>query len=599
MGQIKNRDQVRIEDTWKVEDLYQTVELWEEDYKKVEEYTKEAPKWENKVADNLFEVLEFLKTSQIMLERVYQYAFLLHASDGSNSTNQALTSRATSLISNYSAAVSYVEVELLAMDKERLDSLLKESKFDEHRVMVQKLVRFKDHILTSNEEKIMAMQSEIASKASDAFGALTNVDLDFGTLVVDGKRMSLTQSTYSLFLQHPDRKVRQRAYHKFYKAFDNHKNVITHLYDSSVKQNIFRSKVRSYDDVLAQALFSDKVDKSVYTSLIESVHKAFPLLHRYYDLRAKVLGLKQLSHYDVYVPLVKDVKVKHTYEEAVDVISNSLKILGDEYVDVVTKGLTTDRWVDRYENKGKRAGAFSSGIFASHPYILMNYNEDVLRDVFTLTHEAGHAMHSYYSAKNNPFPSYDYTIFEAEVASTFNEQLLADYMIKNSSDKNLLAYIIGKQIDDVVATLFRQTMFAEFEMIVHQEVEQGKPITVDYLRSTYRALLKAYFGPNVKLFGVSDLECLRIPHFYRAFYVYKYATGISAAIALANKVMNGDQQDRDDYLNFLKSGGSRYPIEALQLAGVDMTTTEPVDNALKHFGSLLDRFEQLVLTKGS
>src|SRR5690554_5277523 len=271
MGQIKNRDQVRIEDTWKVEDLYQTVELWEEDYKKVEEYTKEAPKWENKVADNLFEVLEFLKTSQIMLERVYQYAFLLHASDGSNSTNQALTSRATSLISNYSAAVSYVEVELLAMDKERLDSLLKESKFDEHRVMVQKLVRFKDHILTSNEEKIMAMQSEIASKASDAFGALTNVDLDFGTLVVDGKRMSLTQSTYSLFLQHPDRKVRQRAYHKFYKAFDNHKNVITHLYDSSVKQNIFRSKVRSYDDVLAQALFNDKVDKSVYTSLIESV----------------------------------------------------------------------------------------------------------------------------------------------------------------------------------------------------------------------------------------------------------------------------------------------------------------------------------------
>jgi oligoendopeptidase F len=303
----------------------------------------------------------------------------------------------------------------------------------------------------------------------------------------------------------------------------------------------------------------------------------------------------KLTHYDVYVPIVKGITVKHSYEEAVDVIGKALSPLGKDYVKTLQEGLTAARWVDRYENKGKRSGAFSSGIYSGYPYIMMNYKEDVLRDVFTLAHEGGHSMHSYYSARNNPFPSYDYTIFEAEVASTFNEQLLADYLVSHAESKEMVAYVLGKQIDDVVATLFRQTMFAEFEMLVHQQAEQGEPNTVASLRSTYRKLMEQYFGPNVKLFSLSDLEGLRIPHFYRAFYVYKYATGISAAITLAEKVLKGNEEDKNRYLEFLKSGGSRYPMDSLRLAGVDMSTPEPVEKALDTFTGLLDKFEALML----
>jgi oligoendopeptidase F len=333
----------------------------------------------------------------------------------------------------------------------------------------------------------------------------------------------------------------------------------------------------------------------VYDNLINAVHEALPQLHRYYALRRKLLGLKELAHYDVYVPLVEGVTVRHSYEEAVDVICEALAPLGDSYVATLKNGLTNERWVDRYENKGKRSGAFSSGIFSGYPYIMMNYKEDVLRDVFTLAHEGGHSMHSYHSSRNNPYPSYDYTIFEAEVASTFNEQLLADHLLKNAQSKEMQAYILGKQIDDVVATLYRQTMFAEFELLVHRQAEQGEPNTLSSLRTTYRNLLETYFGPEVKLLKTSDLEGLRIPHFYRAFYVYKYATGISAAITLADKVLHGTIEDRDRYLEFLKSGGSRYPMDALKVAGVDMTTEEPVRKALESFASLLDRFEQLML----
>jgi oligoendopeptidase F len=340
-------------------------------------------------------------------------------------------------------------------------------------------------------------------------------------------------------------------------------------------------------------LFPDNVDASVYDSLISSVKEALPSLHNYYEVRRKELGLKTLNHWDVYAPMVGSIKVSHTYEEAVNLIVKALKPLGSEYTDTLKEGLTKQRWVDRYENKGKRSGAFSSGIYSGLPYILMNYHNDVLRDVFTLAHEGGHSMHSYYSAKNNPFPSYDYTIFEAEVASTFNEQLLAHYLLENSDDKEMKRYILSKQLEDTVATLYRQTMFAEYEHIIHQLGEKGEPLTVDLLRGEYRKLLGEYFGPKVKLGKESDLEGLRIPHFYRAYYVYKYATGISAAVALSQKVLRGGEKERGDYLSFLSSGGSKYPIESLRLAGVDMSSPEPVRDALKTFDSLLESFTAL------
>ena len=324
------------------------------------------------------------------------------------------------------------------------------------------------------------------------------------------------------------------------------------------------------------------------------MHKAFPILHRYYALRKKVLKVDELRHYDVYVPLVGSIKTHKTYEEAAQIVNEALKPLGKDYTDVIYAGLTKDRWVDRYENKGKRSGAFSSGGFIGEPYILMNYKEDVLGDVFTLAHEGGHSMHSYYSKRNNPFPCYEYTIFEAEVASTFNEQLIAKYFMDNAESEEMKTYIIAKQVDDIIATLFRQTMFAEFELLCHTQQESGEPLTVDSLRKTYRGLLEAYFGPDMHFEDNSDMEGLRIPHFYNAYYVYKYATGISAAIALSERVLNGGKQELEDYLGFLKSGGSKFPIQTLNGAGVDMSTQAPVEAAMRKFEDLLTQLEKRI-----
>ena len=595
---ILDRKDVPVEDTWDLTALYENDEAWETDCKWIEHEMDESARFQGKIGGSpasLLNVLNWLSKVGQKVERVMQYAFLHHATDGGDPVNQRRQSLAHQLMTRFSAATSFIEPEILAIDSNSISSWIEKPEFEEHRIMVEKMLRFKPHVLSADEERIMALQGEIGGKAQEVFGVLTNVDLDFGHIITNEGKIPLTQGTYAYLLQNPDRKVRERTYRKFYGVFDSHKQTLASLYDTSVKQDLFRAKVRSYPDSLSMFLFPDNVETSVYDNLINAVHEALPQLHRYYALRRKLLGLKELAHYDVYVPLVEGVTVRHSYEEAVDVICEALAPLGDSYVATLKNGLTNERWVDRYENKGKRSGAFSSGIFSGYPYIMMNYKEDVLRDVFTLAHEGGHSMHSYHSSRNNPYPSYDYTIFEAEVASTFNEQLLADHLLKNAQSKEMQAYILGKQIDDVVATLYRQTMFAEFELLVHRQAEQGEPNTLSSLRTTYRNLLETYFGPEVKLLKTSDLEGLRIPHFYRAFYVYKYATGISAAITLADKVLHGTIEDRDRYLEFLKSGGSRYPMDALKVAGVDMTTEEPVRKALESFASLLDRFEQLML----
>lgn len=593
---IPKREEVRKEDTWDVSHLYKDVDEFHKDIEKIKELSKKATSFQgtlDKSKENLLHVLNYLTEVGIISEKVMQYSFLRHASDGMDDENQRLKSIATTLLTEFSALTSYIEPEILAIDTSVISSWLTDSMFDDYRIMVIKMLRFKPHILRAEMEQVMALQSEVASGAHDSFSALTNIDLDFGTITTEEGEIPLSQSTYSLFMQHPDQKIREKAYTQFYAVFKSHENTLASLYNTSVKQNIFRSKVRKYENVRSMFLFGDKVDDAVYDSLIQSVKEALPSLHRYYEIRKEQLGVERLNHYDMYAPMVQGVKVKHTYEEAVDVIAASLSPLGEEYVNTLTKGLTEDRWVDRYENKGKRSGAFSSGIYSGHPYILMNYHEDVLRDVFTLTHEGGHSMHSYYSAKNNPYPSYDYTIFEAEVASTFNEQLLAHYLINNTDDEIMKKYIISKQLDDTVATLFRQTMFAEFEHNIHTLAQDGEPITVKLLRSQYRSLLEEYFGKEVALREESDLEGLRIPHFYRAYYVYKYATGISVAIALSQKVLNGGKKERDDYLTFLSSGGSKYPIESLLLAGVDMSQPKPVKDALGTFDSLLTQFTSL------
>ncbi len=525
------------------------------------------------------------------IETTANYASLQHAADVSDAEAQDREGRVMMAVTAAESASSFFFPELMAIPDETIASWIEDPSFDDYRIFLKKQVRMKDHILSEKEENLLALQSESAQTAQKTFSFLNNVDLHFGTVKVDGKDQPLTHSTYSVFMENPDRKIRETAYTQFYGEFEKHQNTIASLYAGSVNQDIFISRARGYASSLDAALFSNKVPLSVYHNLIDTVHKNLPTLHEYYELRKEVLGLSELRHYDVYVPLVKNVDTKTSYEEAVEICRNALQPLGSEYTDTLCGGLLGG-WVDRYENKGKRSGAFSSGAYTGYPYILLNYKDSAIRDVFTMAHEGGHSMHSHYSKSNNPFMCYDYTIFEAEVASTFNEELVFEYLLKNAGDKNMRSYLLAMRANDILATLHRQTMFAEFELKAHQLVEEGTPLNAQVLRKIYRRLLEEYFGPSMVFEPNSDLEGLRIPHFYNAFYVYKYSTGISAALALAKRVTQGGKSEREDYFKFLKSGGSRYPIESLRLAGVDMESSEPIQSALDTFAQILAELKE-------
>lgn len=589
--EIPLRSQVAESDKWDLSSLYPCDEAWETDLGRLKKKIEEAGKFKGTLAKSpvaLLSAMKWLSDSMMLAEQVYVYASLKYASQSDDPDNQRMIGTISQVYTDLIAAVSYMDPEILEI--KNLEKIIEDKDFDDCRIYLKKILRQKSHTLSPVEEELLAKQSELQSTPNKAFEMLTNVDMDFGD--IDG--MPLSQSTWASFMINPDREIRRRAYEQFYETYRSHEQTIATLYAASVKQDIFNARVRGFGTALDSALYGDDVPKSVYTGLIEAVHRALPLLHRYYGLRKRILGLSELRHYDVYVPLVGSIKTHKTYEQAAAIVKEALKPLGEDYVKTLYKGITTDRWVDRYENKGKRSGAFSSGGFIGAPYILLNYKEDVLGDVFTLAHEGGHSMHSYYSKRNNPFLCYDYTIFEAEVASTFNEQLVARYLTQNAESEQMRTFIIAKQIDDMIATLFRQTMFAEFELLCHTQQEQGQILTVSTLRKTYRDLLKSYFGPEMVLEENSDLEGLRIPHFYNAYYVYKYATGISAAIALSERVLNGGWRELDDYLGFLKSGGSKFPIQSLKNAGVDMSTQAPVEAAMKKFEALLSQFEKAI-----
>jgi oligoendopeptidase F len=419
--------------------------------------------------------------------------------------------------------------------------------------------------------------------------------MKFGVLVDEnGHERPLTQSSFSSFLVKRDDDLRKRAFHQFYAEFRGHQYTLAASLTYSVKADVFRARARHYSSSLEAALFPDDVPTPVYDELIKSVRANLKPLFRYFDLRCRALKLRELHHYDTYVPLVPEIETRFTFNEAADMVLTALDPLGKEYVNVLTEGLRTGRWCDRYETKGKRSGAFSSGSYEAPPYILMNYKEDVFADVYTLAHEAGHSMHSWFSQNSQLFQDYEYPIFLAEVASTFNEELLTDHLLKTTSDPRMRAYIINRQIDDLRGTLFRQTMFAEFEKIIHAIDESGDALTLDVFRSQYHKLLEAYFAENFVLDPELDLECLRIPHFYHAFYVYKYATGISAAVALSQRVLSGEPGNVEAYLNFLRSGGSKFPLETLKAAGVDMTSSRPVESTLRLFEQRLDELEELL-----
>ena len=595
---IPARKDVSAENKWNLSSIYKSDEEWEENLKLIPQYTKEVAAFKGKLGSNpetLLQALKAIEKANLQIETVYHYASLKHEADEDDTKASDAYGRALMVYTNMEAELSFVDPELQEIEDSKIREWIAKPEFADYKIFIEKLLYFKKYILSEKEERILSLQGQAAQTPDTAFSVLTNVDMNktFGTVTENGVEKPLTETTWGLFMHSQDRKVREEAYKKFYAKFEEHQNTIAALYSGSVNQDVFSMRARGYESSLHAALYGNKVPVSVYHNLIDCIHKNLPVLHEYYSLRKKALGLDELRHYDVYVPLVKSVETKTTYEEAVEICRKAMAPLGKEYTDRLCSGLLNG-WADRYENVGKRSGAFSSGCYIGDPFILLNYHEENIRDVFTMAHEGGHSMHSWYSVHNNPFMCYEYTIFEAEVASTFNEELVFEYLLKNAKTPEMKKYLLAMRADDILATLHRQTMFAEFELKAHEYVENGTPLTPELLRKTYRELLELYFGPEMHFEDNSDMEGLRIPHFYTAFYVYKYATGISAALALAHRVTTGGDKEREDYFKFLKSGGSRYPIESLKIAGVDMESVEPVQAACDTFKDIVEQLKNLL-----
>ena len=595
---VATRAEIPDSDKWDLTHLFANVDKWKEDFRWVEQTYSRIKEWKGRLgqaAKNLAECLEFEKELDLKIEKLYHFASLQLAEDNANTQYLARVGQIQNLFTKIGEAFAFVVPEIQAIDDETFAKFVVDSALAGWRIKLHKIRRLKQHVLSEPEERILALGAAALNGYDDIFSQLTDVDMKFGALIDEtGREKPLTQSSFSSFLVKCDNELRKRAFHQFYAEFQDHQYTLASSLAYSVKADAFRARARNYSSSLEAALFPDDVPVSVYENLIKSVRANFAPLFRYFELRRRVLKLKELHQYDTYVPMVAEIESRISFDEAVDKVVVALQPLGKEYVDVLRDGLN-GRWCDRYETKGKRSGAFSSGSYGAPPYILMNYKEDVFADLYTLAHEAGHSMHTWFAQKSQKFQDYDYPIFLAEVASTFNEELLTHYLLEQTRDPRMRAYIINRQIDDIRGTLFRQTMFAEFEKIIHQIEESGEALTLDVFKMEYHKLLTAYFAENFVLDPQLDLECLRIPHFYGAFYVYKYATGISAAVALSQKVLRGDAHAVDAYLGFLKAGGSKFPLETLKTAGVDMTTPAPIESTLRLFEGRLGELEELLV----
>ena len=594
---IPTRADVSDSDKWDLTLLFADVGKWHEDVAWITATYPKIIEWKGRVGESpqtLAEVLEFEKQLDLKIERVYHFASLQLAEDSANNDYLARVGQLQNLMTKLAEASAFVVPEIQAIDEARWKKFVGDPTLKDWRIPLHKIRRMRPHILSEREERLLALGAAALDGYDDAFSQLTNVDMKFGVLIdLDGREKPLTQSTYSSFLLKRDRVLRERAFKQFYEEFQDHQFTLAAALAYSVKADAFRARARNFPSALEASLFKDDVPIAVYDGLINAVRKGIPPLLRYYELRRRVLGLDQLRAYDTYVPLVPEIETHVSFDEAINKVIASLAPLGEEYTRTLADGMR-GRWCDRYETKGKRSGAFSSSSYHAPPYILMNYKEDVFADVYTLAHEAGHSMHTWFSAKSQLFQNYDYPIFLAEVASTFNEELLTHFLLEQTGNPKMRAYIINRQIDDIRGTLYRQTMFAEFERVIHGIEEAGGALTLEVFKGEYRKLLEAYFGEAMAIDASLDLECLRIPHFYHAFYVYKYATGLSAAVTLSQRVLYGEPGAVEKYLGFLKSGGSKFPLETLRDAGVDMTTAEPIKSTIALFEKRLSELEAVL-----
>ncbi len=595
--QLLSRSKVKNADTWDLASLFANDEAWEDAFSAWEKEIEGYAQFQGKLAESaetLAKCLKFDEAFDRAGERLGTYAHLKTTEDTADSRYQRMQGRYVNAAGRAGEAASYIRPEILAIPSVKIKKMLDSAILKPFRLLLERLLRYKPHTLSKKEERLLAMQTEMAQAAGQVFRQLNDADLKFGTVKdTEGQPVELSHAVFSMLLHSPKRSVRKAAFEQYYRIYADHRHTLAASLSGSVQRDIYYARARNHPSAIEAALFPDRMPVAVYDNLIASVRRHLPAVHHYYDVRRRAMRLKDIHHYDTYVPILAERQTRHTWNQAVTLVMAALKPLGDDYCSLLENGLK-GRWCDRYENRGKQSGAFSSGSYDADPYILMNYRPEVLDHVFTLAHEAGHSMHSLYSAKHQPYTYYNYTIFVAEVASTFNEQLLSRHLLDRARNDEERAFLINRQIDAMRGTIIRQTMFAEFEKQIHASAESNEPLTIDRFQEIYRALLEAYFGPDFVLDDALNLECLRIPHFYRAFYVYKYATGMSAAIALADRVLGGGRQELDDYLRFLAGGCSKDPLDLLRDAGVDMEQPTPVDAALVQFSTLVDELDRLL-----
>lgn len=594
---LPKRSEVDKKFTWAIEDLYPNDQKWKEEYDQIQQLLHKASGYQGKLSESATVLLEFLKLSDEigkLLERVYVYANQKSHEDTANAVYQDLSNKANVLEVQIESTLSFATPELLTIPEEKILQFYKEKEeLKVYNFYIRDIIRKKPHILSKEMESLLADAGEIGDSAESIFSMFNNADIKFPEIKDEhGEEIRITHGRFVKLLESGDRRVRKEAFEGVYNTYGSFRNTLAAAFSANVKQEAFFAKARKYSSSLEKALDSGDIPTSVYTNLIAAVHDNMGLMYRYIKLRKKLLGLDELHMYDLYTPLVQDIKLDIPFEEAKQTVAEGLAPMGSDYLKILKEGYD-NRWIDIYENENKRSGAYSWGAFGTHPYVLLNYNR-TLDYVFTLAHEMGHAIHSYYSDKTQPYIYAGYKIFVAEVASTCNESLLIHHMLKTSKDQKMKAYLINHFLDKFKGTLFRQTMFAEFEMITHKMVEDGESLTADTLCKIYHDLNVLYFGDEVVIDPQIDMEWARIPHFYTAFYVYQYATGFSAAIALSERILKEGKPAVEDYIRFLSGGSSNYPIELLKGAGVDMSTKEPVNQALALFSQLLDQLEELL-----
>ena len=589
------RSEIDNEFKWAVNDIYSSDNAWEEDYQKLIKQAGEPCEYQfvlTESADNLYNVLKELNDTDYLVERLYVYAFMRYYEDTANSVYQDMSGRAQTAAAKCAEKYAFVEPAILSMDENVLYEYLKDDRLKLYKHMIDDMLSQKEHSLSENEEVLLAKASQVMSVPNEIFSKFNNADVHFGSIIDEsGNKVELTNGTYVKYMQSQQRSVRKEAFECLYKEYKQYINTLAACFYGNVKQAVFKAEARKYESTLHMYLSDSFIPVDVYKNLINTVDDNLNLMHRYVDIRKKALGVDELHFYDIYAPLTSDYTVKVSYENAKETVLDALKILGDDYVSQVKKGYESG-WVDVYENDGKRSGAFSWGAYGTHPYIFLNYTE-TLNDIFTLIHETGHAMHTYYSNETQPYTYAGYKIFVAEVASTCNEVILIDYLLKHSRSDEEKKDLYGHYLEQFKGTLFRQTMFAEFEMITHRMAQDGEVLNAESLCGTYKKINEKYFGKDMVIDEEIAYEWARIPHFYTPFYVYQYATGFSAAVAIATKIINGDKEVLHGYREFLKGGSSMHPIELLSLCKIDMSKPDVIQDALNVFGSLIEDFKKI------